>query len=463
MAYQTLNPYTGEVLATFNDATDAEVESALEKGHQAFLQWKNTSFKERAKILNNAAEILNKDINKYAQLLTLEMGKLLREARSEVELSAKILQYYVKNAEKHLQPEKLAVGKDAIEEAYLVHEPLGILLSVEPWNFPYYQVARMLAPQLCAGNAVILKHASNVPQAAAAFEKLMLDAGLPEGVFQNLYLTHKQINTVINDRRVCGVALTGSETAGKIVASEAGLAMKKSTLELGGADAFIVLKDADIDKTVEWAVFGRHWNAGQVCVSAKRMIIADEIYDEFIEKYRKGVAKLVAGNPMSPDTTLAPLSSQKAVDDLKKLIEEAKEEGITVTEDGAPVPETGAFMRPTILTDIPEGVSTRYKEFFGPVSMIFRAKDEDDAIRIANDTPFGLGGSIFTRDVERAKYLAKRIVTGMVYINHPTKVEPDLPFGGVGHSGYGRELTVLGLKEFVNHKLIAVTDINSPF
>lgn len=463
MTYATIHPYTGETVATFPDATDAEVMTALDKADAAFQKWRETPFAERGRILQNAADLLRRNSDAYGELLTLEMGKLFAEAKAEVELSAKIFEYYVRHAEALLKPEKLPVLDPAEGEAVLVHEPLGVLLAIEPWNFPYYQIARILAPQLSAGNTLILKHASNVPQSAAAFEKLMTEAGLPEGVFKNLYATRDQINLIINDPRVHGVALTGSEAAGAVVASEAGKALKKSTMELGGADAFVVLADADMQKTIDWAVFGRHWNGGQVCVSSKRMIIVDEVYDTFLDGYRKAVAKLIAGDPFDPKTTLAPLSSQKAVDDIKEQIRKAVDYGAKAEEVGPPVPNQGAFVQPTILTDISEDSPARYWEFFGPVSMLFRAKDEDDAVRIANDSPFGLGGSVFTSDPAHGFEVAKRISTGMVFVNHPTKVEADLPFGGVRRSGYGRELLGLGLKEFVNHKLIDVVDIDAHF
>ncbi|PWQ93785.1 NAD-dependent succinate-semialdehyde dehydrogenase [Leucothrix arctica] len=463
MSYATTNPYTGEVLQTFTDATDSEVIQAIEDANTAFLSWRKTSFAERAKIMQNAADLLRKDVAGYAKLLTLEMGKLTPEAEAEVELSAAIFEYYANNAEKLLAPDKLEVADSAEGEAVIVHDPLGVLLAVEPWNFPYYQVARIIAPQLSAGNAMLLKHAGIVPQSSAACEKLMLDAGLPKGVFQNLYAKHSQTELIINHPLVRGVALTGSEGAGSVIASTAGKALKKSTLELGGADAFVVLADADLEKTVNWAVFGRHWNGGQVCVSSKRMIIADEIYDKFLELYTEGVANLKAGDPFDSETTLAPLSSQSAADDLKLKIREAAEMGATATEVGPQVPSQGAFVQPTILTNISEKSPARNWEFFGPVSMIFRAKDEEDAIRIANDSPFGLGGSVFTSDPRHGAEVAKKISTGMVFVNHPTMVKADLPFGGIRHSGYGRELLGLGIKEFVNHKLIDVVDIDAPF
>jgi succinate-semialdehyde dehydrogenase/glutarate-semialdehyde dehydrogenase len=463
MAYATINPYTGELLKTFPDATDAEVAKALDDAHAAFLSWRNTSFTDRARVMQQAADILRRDIGKYAELLTLEMGKVIAEARAEVELSAEIFEYYVRNAEKLLAPEKLPVANPAEGEAILVHEPLGVLLAIEPWNFPYYQIARIIAPQLSAGNTILLKHASNVPQSAAAFEKLMIEAGLPQGGFKNLYATRSQIELILNDPRVHGVALTGSEGAGSVVAAQAGKALKKSTMELGGADAFVVLADADLDKTVRWAVFGRHWNGGQVCVSSKRMIIVDKIYDEFLKRYAEGVAGLHAGDPFDPGTTLAPLSSQGAADELKDKLRQAVAHGATATEVGPKVPNQGAFVQPTILTNVSDDNPARYWEFFGPISMLFRAKNEDDAVRIANDSPFGLGGSVFTSDRKHGAEVAAKISTGMVFVNHPTMVKADLPFGGIRRSGYGRELLGLGIKEFVNHKLIDVVDIDAAF
>lgn len=462
MAYETINPYTGEKLASFDAATDAEIKAAIDNAHEAFLTWRETSFAQRGGILQKAADLLRRDSDRYAKLLTMEMGKLLREAQAEVELAAQILEYYVRNAERLLAPEVLEVEDAASGENTLMHEPLGVLLAVEPWNFPYYQVARILSPQLSAGNTLLLKHASNVPQSAAAFEQLMLEAGLPFGVFQNLYPTHDQIAMIIADPRVCGVALTGSEDAGAVIAAQAGKALIKSTLELGGSDAFVVLADADLEKTVQWAVIGRHANAGQVCCSAKRMIIVDEVYDKFLESYRASVAKLVAGDPMDEKTTLAPLSSKQAAEELKKKINLATSHGAHAEEVGAPVPVNGTFVQPTILTDIQADNPAYYLEFFGPVSLLFRAKDEADAIRIANDSPFGLGGSVFTSNPQKGKEVAKKISTGMVFVNHPTRTSADLPFGGVRRSGYGRELIGLGIKEFVNHKLIGVVDIDAP-
>jgi succinate-semialdehyde dehydrogenase/glutarate-semialdehyde dehydrogenase len=463
MSYQTINPYTNETVATFPDATKEEVDAAIAAAHGAFLSWRDTPFPTRTAVLAKAAELLRADKRRYAELLTLEMGKVIAEAEAEVDLSADILQYYADRGESLIETEKVPVAYAAEGEVEIVNQPLGVLLSIEPWNFPYYQVVRVAGPQLLAGNTVLLKHASNVPQAAAMFDDLFTRAGLPAGAFKNLYLPHDLTEYVIDDPRVRGVALTGSEEAGSIIAAYAAKAVKKSTLELGGSDAFVVLEDADMDKTVEWAVFGRHWNAGQVCVSSKRMIVVDEVFDEFLEKYRAGVAALKAGDPMDPKTTLAPLSSQGAADKLTAQVEEAVAAGAKAETLGDPVPSTGAFFQPTILTGMDSKNPSYYEEFFGPVSIVIRVKDEAEAIAVANDSAFGLGGSVFTKDTKRGEKVARKIDTGMVYVNHPTMVKADIPFGGIKHSGYGHELTNLGIQEFINKKVVDVVDINAAF
>jgi succinate-semialdehyde dehydrogenase/glutarate-semialdehyde dehydrogenase len=463
MAYQTINPYTNEVVATFPDATKEEVDAAIAAAHETFLSWRESPFSTRTAALAKAAELLRADKRRYAELLTLEMGKVIAEAEAEVDLSADILQYYADRGEALLEPEKVPVAYASEGDVEIVNEPLGVLLTVEPWNFPYYQVVRVAAPQLLAGNTILLKHASNVPQSAAVFDDLFARAGFPAGAFKNLYLPHSLTEDVINDPRVRGVALTGSEEAGAIIAAYAAKAVKKSTLELGGADPFVVLEDADIDKTVDWAVFGRHWNAGQVCVSAKRMIVVDKVFDQFMDRYREGVAALKPGDPMDPKTTLAPLSSQGAADMLAAQVQKAVAGGAKSETLGELVPSRGAFFQPTILTEMDPKNLAYYEEFFGPVSMIIRVKDEAEAIAVANDSPFGLGGSVFTEDTERGKRVAREIDTGMVYVNHPTMVKADIPFGGVKHSGYGHELTNLGIQEFINKKIIDVVDINAAF
>jgi succinate-semialdehyde dehydrogenase/glutarate-semialdehyde dehydrogenase len=466
MTYQTINPYTNETLATFPDATKAEVDQAIAAAHEAFLSWRETPFATRTGVLAKAATLLRDERRRYAELLTLEMGKVIAEAEAEVDLSADILQYYADRGESLIATEQVPVAYAAEGQVEIVNQPLGVLLSIEPWNFPYYQVVRVAAPQILAGNTILLKHANNVPQAAAVFDDVFARAGLPAGAFKNVYLPHDLTEYVIDDPRVRGVALTGSEEAGSIIAAyaaKAAKAAKKSTLELGGADAFVVLEDADIDRTVGWAVFGRHWNAGQVCVSAKRMIVIDEVFDEFLEKYREGVAALRAGDPLDARTTLAPLSSQGAADKLALQVDQAVAGGAIAEKLGDPVPTTGAFFQPTILTGMDSKNPSYYEEFFGPVSIVIRVKDEAEAVAVANDSPFGLGGSVFTKDTERGERVARRIDTGMVYVNHPTMVKADIPFGGIKHSGYGHELTNLGIQEFINKKVIDVVDIAAAF
>lgn len=362
-----------------------------------------------------------------------------------------------------LQDQPLQV-KDANEGTVtIVFEPLGVLYAIEPWNFPYYQVVRVAAAQILAGNTIVLKHAENVPASALAMQKLFDDAGLAEGMFTNLFAPISATEHILAHPLVRGVALTGSERAGTEVGAAAGKNLKKCTMELGGTDAFIVLEDADIDKTVKWAVMGRHWNAGQVCCAAKRLIIVDAVYDEFMEKFRAGVAALRAGDPRDPKTQLAPLSTQKAVDRLADQVKMAIESGATADTLGEPIPSQGAFFQPTILTDVKPDNPAYQTEFFGPVSLVFRVADEDEAVDVANASRFGLGGSVFTRDLVRGERIARRVETGMVFVNHPTMVKSDIPFGGVKTSGYGSELTEFGIREFVTNKVVDIVDIDAPF
>lgn len=463
MGYATTNPFTGEVVKEFETATAEQIDQAIAKADQEFREWSQLPVAQRVEILQKAAEILKAEKREFAEVLTLEMGKLIGEAEAEVDLCIGMLEYYVNNGEEHLAPRSIPAEGFDEGDVLLVKEPLGVLYAVEPWNFPYYQVIRIGAPQFTAGNTLVLKHASNVPQSALKMEELIKRASGREGLLVNVFASHDASEQILGDPRVRGVALTGSEGAGAAVAQVAAKNLKKSTLELGGADAFIVLADADLDKTVEWAVFGRHWNAGQVCVSSKRMIIVDELYDEFLAKYKERVAQLVAGDPMEPQTTLAPLSSQGAADDLMKQVEKAKADGVEVEEITIDLPETGAFVQPAIMTGIDPTSEAGCSEFFGPISQLYRAKDADHAIDIANASPFGLGGSIFSADVENAKKLARKIDTGMVYINQPTGVKADIPFGGTKRSGYGRELIDLGLLEFVNEKVVVNRDIDGEF
>lgn len=451
MAYTSTNPYTNEVLLSVPDASDAEIDAVLDKAEDAYEEWRKTSVVHRGAILARAAELMKERREELARLSTIEMGRLFAESLYEVDLSRSILEYYAQNAERLLQPEPLVtVAGDAV----VVFEPLGIIYAIEPWNAPFYQAIRPLAPQLALGNALILKHASILPQCSKALEDLLHDAGVPAGVFTNVYATHAQSERIVADDRVRGVTLTGSEAAGAIVAAQAGAALKKTVLELGGSDAMIVLDDANLDLVVNCAVAGRMAQGGQTCISPKRMIVVESHYDEFLARYQLALSGLHGGDPLSKETTLAPLSSQAAADGVKALIRLAVENGATAIEVGDPVPADGAFVQPTILTDVKPNNPIFHQEIFGPVPMLFSVADEDAAVMLANDTPFGLAGSVYSENTERAADVAKRIETGMVWINSPAGSTPDLPFGGIKRSGYGQELGEAGIKEFSNRKLI---------
>jgi len=458
MSYQSINPATGESSETFEEITDEELETALATAADCFERWRQLTFAERGAIACRAAEILLLRIDEFARLMTLEMGKRFEEAQGEVRLSADIIAYYAEHAEAFLAPEKLhpASGTAHIESA-----PLGVLFGVQPWNFPYYQLARFAAPNLMAGNVVMVKHSGTVPQCALAFEKLWREAGAPAGAYTNLFVSYDQVNRAIDDPRIKGVALTGSEVAGAKVAERAGKNLKKSTLELGGSDAFIVLEDADLEGALKWALWAKMNNAGQCCIAAKRIIVVEEIADVFLEKFQSAMEALVPGDPMDPATTLAPLSTEGALVKLLEQVEKAIKAGAKLVMGGQRMDRPGAYMQPTMLTDIKPDNPAFREEFFGPVALMFRVKDEDEAVALANDSDYGLGGSIFTKDVSRGQRLATRIDTGMVFINHPTWTASDLPFGGIKNSGYGRELSRQGIQEFVNKKLVRTQSIDA--
>jgi succinate-semialdehyde dehydrogenase/glutarate-semialdehyde dehydrogenase len=459
MAYQSVNPYNGKIIKTFDECTDLQLEDALVTAADCFESWRHTSFADRAAIVNKAAEIMRKRSEEFARPMTLEMGKLIGQAHGEVLLSADILEYYATNAETFLAPQHL---KPSSGEAMIESTPFGVLFGIQPWNFPYYQLARFAAPNLMAGNVVMVKHASCVPQCAINFEKLWLEAGAPVGAYTNLLISHDQVNRVIDDPRIKGIALTGSVEAGKSVAERAGQNLKKTTMELGGNDAFIVLDDADVDKTVEWAVWAKMNNMGQCCVAAKRFIVVEKLADRFLEQFKAALMEFKPGDPMNPATTLGPLSTEPALLKLLNQVDEAVARGAEIVLGGNRIDREGFFMQPTILDNIKPDNPAYREEFFGPVALFFRVKDEGEAVALANDSDFGLGGSVFTQDIEGGKFLANRIDTGMVFINHPTWTACDLPFGGIKNSGYGRELSSLGIQEFVNKKLIRIESINMP-
>jgi succinate-semialdehyde dehydrogenase/glutarate-semialdehyde dehydrogenase len=376
-----------------------------------------------------------------------------------VEFSVRILAYYAKNAERFLAPVKLHPING---EAHMESSPIGVIFGVEPWNFPYYQLARVAGPHLMAGNVLMVKHAGCVPQCAIAFEKLWIEAGAPEGLYTNLLISHDQSDRVVDDPRIKGVALTGSVAAGRSIAARAGQNLKVSSMELGGSDAFIVLDDADLEHTVKWAVWGRMYNTGQTCCAAKRFIVVEELADKFLEQFKAALSALKPGDPMNEKTTLGPLSTESALVDLLKQVDGAVSKGAKLVMGGKRIDRPGSYMQPTILTDIKPDNPAFRDEFFGPVALFFRVKNEDEAVALANDSDFGLGGSVFTKDVARGKRVASRVDTGMMFINNIDWTDAELPFGGIKNSGYGRELGDMGIQEFVNKKLVRVNSVHAP-
>jgi len=458
VSYRSVNPANGEILKTYAEHTDQEMMEALSTADNAFPSWAALAVVERAKIISRAAKLLLERKSELAKLATLEMGKRIAESHGEVELSAAILQYFADHAAEFLAPQKLS---SEMGDAHLEFSPFGVLLSIQPWNYPYYQLSRFVGPHLMSGNVMLLKHAPGVPQCAVAFEQVLRDAGVPAGVYTNLFLSNDQAGALIDDPRVKAIALTGSERAGEALASRAGRNLKKSTMELGGSDAFIVLDDADLDHTVAMAVLGRFGNNGQTCIGAKRFIVVESILDKFLPRFLAAAKQLKLGDPLDESVTLGPLSSDAALQRILEQIEDATTHGAKVLLGGKRSGTVGAFLEPTFLTEVTPDNPAYRQEFFGPVALIFSAKDEAEAIAIANDSPFGLGGSIYSTDIERAKRVASRVETGMVFINYPDVSWPDLPFGGVKRSGYGKELSNLGLEEFVNKKLVLVPNIPS--
>lgn len=459
MPIQTVNPFTNKVVKTFEEMSEVTLNNLVEQSAKAFEKWKNTTYEQRAELLNNVARLLRERKSELSKTITLEMGKLIAQAEGEIELSANIFEYYAKHgatflADKYLNPE---FGK-----AYYKHSPIGTILGVEPWNFPFYQVARFAAPNLMIGNTVLVKLASLVPQCAIAIEQLFADAGAPTGVYINLQISGKRVSAMVSDTRIKGFSLTGSEEAGSSIAEQAGKHIKKSVLELGGSDAFIVLEDADIDQAVKWGIIGRINNNGECCVASKRFIVLEEVADEFLKKFTEKMKNLVIGDPMDPKTELGPLSSEAAAVHIAQQVKSAVDAGAKLLLGGTRSNREGAFMEPTILTDIKPENPVYYQELFGPVASFFVVKDEQEAIKLANDSPYGLGCSIFSSNIERARNIANHIDTGMIFINHPTWTEADLPFGGTKNSGYGRELSELGIQEFVNRKLIRISELSDP-
>jgi len=460
MPYRTVNPATGQTVATFEQITDEAIAETIDVAQSCFrTKWRHRPVAERAGVVRTAARLMRDRQDVLAGLLTLEMGKLIAEARAEVGLSADILDYYADRAEAYLAPAPIPEVPNATVETL----PLGVILAVEPWNFPYYQLARVAGPQLMVGNVLIVKHASNVPQSALAFAKIIEDAGAPTGCYTNVFASADQVAHLIDDIRVRGVTVTGSERAGAAVAERAGRALKKSVMELGGSDPLIVLEDAPVEPTLANAIWGRMNNTGQSCVAAKRVIVVGADRGKiFLDGLAARMAALRPGDPMDPETTLGPVSSESAMTGLLEQIETATLAGARVVTGGGRVDRSGFYVEATVLADISESNPIYTQELFGPVLSFYVVDSEEQAIQVANATPFGLGGSVFTADLERGRRVAQRIDSGMVFVNHPTWTSPELPFGGIKNSGYGRELSELGFGEFVNRRLVDVSPAGSP-
>lgn len=451
MAYQTINPATGEILQEFPTWGSEQLESALSQVAEATPAWAETDLADRCDLLRQAADILRDQKESLAKLITLEMGKLIGESRAEIEKCALACEYYAEQAARFLADE--VIETDA-GKSLVAYQPLGTVLAVMPWNFPFWQVFRFVAPALSAGNTGLLKHASNVPQCALAIERIIHEAGFPQGVFRTLMINAGDVAQVIADPRVHAVTLTGSEPAGSKVAACAGENLKKSVLELGGSDAFVVLEDADLDHTVNQAIASRFLNAGQSCIAAKRFIVVDVIADQFVSQFTQAVSGLTPGDPMDQQTTLAPMARNDLREELHRQVLASVDAGANVVTGGGPVNGPGAFYQGTILDNVSPGMPAYEEELFGPVASVIRAKDAEHALSIANSSRFGLGGSVWTQDIERGEQLARRLQSGSAFVNGMVKSDPRLPFGGIKASGYGRELSHHGMHEFVNAKTL---------
>ncbi|MCG3842792.1 NAD-dependent succinate-semialdehyde dehydrogenase [Psychrobacter sp. Ps1] len=450
--YQVNNPATGEVEATYPTATEQDIQQVIEQADTAYQDWRKVPLNERSALLHKIADIYLERQDELSRIVANEMGKPVAQAKGEIGLVADIYRYYADNAEQLLATSTIEVdsGSASVEK-----HPVGALLGIMPWNYPHYQVARFVAPNFMAGNTIILKHAPQCPNTAEVIVDIFKDAGVPEGVYNNIFATNDQSATIINDTRVQGVSLTGSERAGQAVAKEAGGALKKVVLELGGSDAFIVAADADIEQAIQGAISGRFGNTGQACNAAKRLIVIESVYDKFVEGFTNAVSNMTLADPLKEDTFIGPMSSKAAAVNLQAQLDSAIQAGATVlVEGGMDKDKPGAWFKPAVLTDVTESMDVYREELFGPVAVVYKANDIDHAIKIANDVPFGLGASIQTQDAALAAEIADKLEVGMVTINAPSGTEANTPFGGVKRSGFGRELGTLGITEFLNYKLI---------
>ena len=450
--YTVTNPATGELVDEIPNAADEQVRVAIDRVHRGYAAWRARPVADRAAIVLRAAELFAERADELAAIMTLEMGKRINEGRGEVGVVADIFRYYGERGPDLLADEPLTIRGG---EAVLTKEPIGALLGVMPWNFPCYQVARFVAPNLVLGNTILLKHASICPRSAVAIESVLRDAGVPADAYVNVFASSRQVPWMLADPRLAGVSLTGSEQAGISVAAEAGRNLKKCVLELGGSDPLIVLDTDDLDETVKTTATARMRNCGQSCNAPKRIIVLGELYEEFADRFAKRVTEYyVPGDPADPSTTLPPLASTAAADEVAAQIETAIREGAILRAGGHRIPGPGAYVEATVLTEVTPRMAAYHEEIFGPVALLFRAETEEEALTLANDTPFGLGASVFATDRARAARVARKIEAGMVYVNKSGGSEADLPFGGVKRSGMGRELGPLGIEEFMNKKPI---------
>jgi len=451
MAINTINPTTGETVKTFDELTSAQLEAKLQLAATTFQTYRHTSFADRARSMTRAAEILESEKQEFGRLMTIEMGKPVKAAISEAEKCALVCRYYAENAQQHLADQ---VVETNAKRSYVHFQPLGPVLAVMPWNFPFWQVFRFAAPALMAGNVGLLKHASNVPQCALAIEEIFRRAGFPEGAFQTLLIGSDKVEDILKDARVVAATLTGSEPAGSSVASIAGKAIKKTVLELGGSDPFIVMPSANLAEAVTTAVKARTINNGQSCIAAKRFIVAAEIYNDFEQRFVEQMKALRVGDPLNEETDIGPLATSQILTDLDEQVKRAVAEGARVLSGGKRLDRPGNFYEPTVLVDINPSGPVSCEEIFGPVAMLFRVNDIDEAIRLANATPFGLGSAAWTNDRGEQHRFIEELEAGSVFINGMVASDPRLPFGGVKHSGYGRELAEFGIREFVNIKTV---------
>ena len=451
---QSINPYTAKVVGEYKDYSPAEVDEIIQETDRAFQSWKQTSFTQRSVYMKNLQSRLIEQKEDLAHLIVSEMGKVKREAIGEIEKCAFVCGFYAENAASFLHNEPV---KTEASESYISYQPLGTILAIMPWNFPFWQVFRFLAPALMAGNTGILKHSSNVTGCALAIERLVTESGFPGNVFRSIVISSKDIKRVINNPKIKAVTLTGSTPAGRSVASAAGEALKKSVLELGGSDPYIILGDADVKSAARLCVASRLINAGQSCIGAKRFIAVDSVYDLFRDEFVRLMAAAKYGDPLDPETSIGPLARADLRDELHQQVEKSREMGATILLGGY-IPEVNApFYPPTVLENVVPGMPAYHEEMFGPVAVLFRVKTDEEAIRIANDTVFGLGAGIYTSDIEKGKLMAERgLEAGCVFVNDFVKSDPRLPFGGIKESGYGRELSLIGIREFVNVKTIVV-------